>query len=111
VVSAKGFDMRKIIGICEKCLNLGYPCPGITQGIPNGLQLTKLCFVKKTGDEDKDEEKRLKLELERIVSQVLRLQDKEDKLHQELAKVQARVLLREEEDPFPYKKFFLKGDV
>ena len=103
--------MRRVIGLCEKCLNFGRPCPGLTRGIPNALKLTSICYIKSTGDEDKDAEKRITLELESLVTQMMQLQDKEDKLHGKLAKVQARILLREEEDPFPYKKFFLKGDV
>ena len=103
------FDMREIISICEKCLDLGRPCPGLTRGIPNGPKLTSLCYVKKTGDEDKDEEKILKLELERLVPQIMRLQDKEDDLNQRLSGVRARILLKQRDaDPFPYKKFFSK---
>ena len=103
------FDMKKVIGICAKCLNFGMPCPGLIVGIPNGLQLTKICYIKKTGDEDKDAEKRITLELESIVTQMMELQNKEDKLHGKLAKVQARIQLKEgvverppEGDPFPF---------
>jgi len=103
--------MRRVIGICEKCLNFGRPCPGLTTAVRNALRLSNICYIKSTGDEDKDAEKRITLELERLVTQMMQLQDREDKLHGKLAKVRARILLREEEDPFPYKKFFLKGDV